>query len=167
MAQSAADARIGAPITGQAHVDVISLRLAFGDRRVFDGLSCRFPESKISVILGASGVGKSTLLKLMAGLQQPDYGDIWIGQQEITRMPERQLRHLRRNLGMMFQGGALLDSLTVFDNVALALRDTDLSEAAIADKVHAQFEAVGLKRSTRCSRRDLRRNEEARSARAR
>jgi phospholipid/cholesterol/gamma-HCH transport system ATP-binding protein len=147
MAQSAADARIGAPITGQAHVDVISLRLAFGDRRVFDGLSCRFPDSKISVILGASGVGKSTLLKLMAGLQQPDYGDIWIGQQEITRMPERQLRHLRRNLGMMFQGGALLDSLTVFDNVALALREhTDLSEAAIADKVHAQFEAVGLKK---------------------
>jgi phospholipid/cholesterol/gamma-HCH transport system ATP-binding protein len=92
-------------------------------------------------------VGKSTLLRLIAGLNRPDYGDIWIGEREISRMPERQLRALRRNLGMMFQGGALLDSLSVFDNVALALREhTQLSEREIADKVHAQFEGVGLKK---------------------
>lgn len=143
MAQVVAQHRAGA----DAHVDLISLRLAFGDRRVFDGLSCSFAKSKISVILGASGVGKSTLLRLIAGLNRPDYGDIWIGPQEISRMPERQLRQLRKSLGMMFQGGALLDSLTVFDNVALSLREhSDLSEREIADKVHAQFEAVGLKK---------------------
>ena len=99
------------------------------------------------MILGASGVGKSTLLRLMAGLHRPDYGDIWIGEQEISRLPERQLRKVRRRIGMMFQGGALLDSMTVFDNVALALREhTKLGETEIADRVHAQFDAVGLKR---------------------
>jgi phospholipid/cholesterol/gamma-HCH transport system ATP-binding protein len=132
---------------GGAHVDVTSVRLAFGERRVFDGLSCRFSQGKVSVILGASGVGKSTLLRLMAGLHRPDYGDIWIGEQEISRLPERQLRKVRRRIGMMFQGGALLDSMTVFDNVALALREhTRLGETEIADRVHAQFDAVGLKR---------------------
>jgi phospholipid/cholesterol/gamma-HCH transport system ATP-binding protein len=119
MAEAAAEARP----ESRAHVDVISLRLAFGDRRVFDGLPCRFEKAKISVILGASGVGKSTLLRLVSGLQRPDYGDIWIGEQEVSRMPERQLRVVRRNLGMMFQGGALFDSMTVFDNVALPLRE--------------------------------------------
>src|SRR5215470_9655578 len=108
---------------GGAHVDVISVRLAFGERRVFDGLSCRFSQAKVSVILGASGVGKSTLLRLIGGLQRPDYGDVWIGEQEISRLPERQLQRARRRLGMMFQGGALLDSMSVFDNVALPLRE--------------------------------------------
>ncbi len=132
---------------GRAHVEVISVRLAFAERRVFDGLSCRFANGKISVVLGASGVGKSTLLRMLAGLLKPDYGDIWLGDQEITRMPERRLRGVRRGLGMMFQGGALLDSLSVFDNVALPLREhTKLSEREIEAKVHAQFEAVGLKK---------------------
>ncbi|HTO71080.1 MAG TPA: ATP-binding cassette domain-containing protein [Myxococcota bacterium] len=125
----------------------MSVRLAFGERRVFDGLSCRFSPAKVSVILGASGVGKSTLLRLIGGLLRPDYGDVWIGEQEISRLPERQLQRARRRLGMMFQGGALLDSMTVFDNVALPLREhTKLREREIADRVHAQFEAVGLKR---------------------
>ena len=135
------------PIEGKAQIDLVSVRLAFGDRRVFDGLSCRFPQGRISVILGASGVGKSTVLRLASGLLKPDYGDIWIGDQEVSRMPEEPLHRVRRGLGMMFQGGALLDSLTVFDNVALALREhTRLSEREIEEKVHAQFEAVGLKK---------------------
>jgi phospholipid/cholesterol/gamma-HCH transport system ATP-binding protein len=132
---------------GHSRVDVVSVRLAFGDRRVFDGLSCRFSASKISVILGASGSGKTTLLRTLAGLQRPDYGDVWIGEQEISRLPDRQLRKVRQRLGMMFQGGALLDSMSVFDNVALPLREhTRLSEKEITERVHAQFEAVGLKR---------------------
>lgn len=129
-----------------AHVDVISVRLTFGDRKVFDGLSCRFPQGRISVILGASGIGKSCLLKLIACLMRPQYGDIWIGDDEITCMSEREARRMRHKIGMMFQGGALLDSLTVFDNVAIQLREhTALSEAEIADRVEAQFNAVGLK----------------------
>jgi phospholipid/cholesterol/gamma-HCH transport system ATP-binding protein len=135
------------PSHGQSHVEVVSVRLAFGDRRVFDGLSCRFSHAKISVILGASGVGKSTLLRIIGGLQRPDYGDVWIGEQEISRLSERQMQRVRSRLGMMFQGGALLDSMTVFDNVALPLREhTRLSKREISDRVHAQFDAVGLKR---------------------
>jgi len=134
------------PGEAPAHVDVLSLRLDFGSRNVLDGLSCRFAEGKISVILGASGVGKSTLLRIIAGLQKPDYGDVWIGGKEITRMPNRELKDVRQHIGMMFQHGALLDSMTVFDNVALALREhTNFSESEIADRVHAQFEAVGLR----------------------
>ncbi len=132
---------------GGAHVDVVSVRLAFGDRRVFDGLSCRFSEARVSVILGASGCGKTTLLRLMAGLQKPDYGDVWIGEQEISRLPERQIMRVRKRLGMMFQGGALLDSMSVFDNVALPLREhTRMKEREIAERVHRQLEAVGLRR---------------------
>jgi len=129
-----------------AAVDVVGVRLAFGQRRVFDGLTCHFPTGQLSCVLGASGCGKSTLLRMIASLRRPDYGDIRIGEQEITRMTDREVRRVRRHIGMMFQGGALLDSMTVFDNVALPLREhTRLSEAEIARKVDAQFDAVGLR----------------------
>jgi phospholipid/cholesterol/gamma-HCH transport system ATP-binding protein len=129
-----------------ATVDVVGVRLAFGERRVFDGLTCHFAAGLLSCVLGASGGGKSSLLRMIASLLRPDYGDIRIGGQEITRLSEGETRKVRRRIGMMFQGGALLDSMTVFDNVALPLREhTELSEVEIAERVHAQFEAVGLK----------------------
>jgi phospholipid/cholesterol/gamma-HCH transport system ATP-binding protein len=129
-----------------AHVDVLDVRYAIGDRSVFDGLTCRFPAGRISVVLGASGAGKSTLLRMIAALQKPGWGEIWVGDQEITCMPSWQARRFRRRIGMLFQGGALLDSMTVFDNVALALREhTHLSEAEIAEEVHLVFDSVGLK----------------------
>ena len=129
-----------------AHVDVLNLRLRLGGREVFDGLSCRFPAGCITVVLGASGVGKSTLLRTIGCLQKPDWGDIWVGDQEITCMPESQARRFRRRIGMLFQGGALLDSMTVFDNVALPLREhTRKSEEEIRELVQRSFESVGLK----------------------
>ena len=129
-----------------AQVDVISVRLRFGNHQVFDGLSCRLSAGRITVILGASGVGKSTLLRLLGRLEKPDYGDIWVGDDEITSMTERRVRRLRRRVGMMFQHGALMDSMTVFDNLALPLREhTRLDESDIADRVHQQFAAVGLR----------------------
>jgi phospholipid/cholesterol/gamma-HCH transport system ATP-binding protein len=128
-----------------AHVDVLGLHLAYGTNRVFKGLSCRFSQGRISTIIGASGCGKSTLLKLISCLIRPDYGDIWVGDQEVTCMPEPQARRFRRRIGMLFQAGALLDSMTVFDNVSLPLSEnTDLTSTEIADEVHLQFEAVGL-----------------------
>ncbi len=133
------------PGQGQAHVDIISARLSFGPRKVFDNLSCRFPQSKLSCVLGASGAGKSTLLRMISGLQRPDYGDVWIGDDETTCMQPRQIRQLRKKIGMMFQGGALLDSMSVFDNVSLPLREhSDFSEPEIRRRVHAQFDAMGL-----------------------
>ena len=137
--------RDGVPEEESAFVDILGLRLSYGTKCVFDGLSCRFPRGKITTILGASGSGKSTLLKLVGRLSRPDYGDIWVGDEEITRMTERRARRFRRRIGMLFQAGALLDSLTVFENVALPLREnTDLTREEIAEEVQLQFDAVGL-----------------------
>jgi phospholipid/cholesterol/gamma-HCH transport system ATP-binding protein len=127
------------------HVDIMALRHRFGPKVIFDGLSCRFGQHEITCILGASGVGKSTLLRMMATILKPESGDIWVGDEEITCMPEWQARRFRRRIGMMFQGGALLDSMTVFDNVALPLREhNSMGESEIADRVHEQFKAVAL-----------------------
>lgn len=127
------------------HVALVDVRMAFGDREVFRGLSCAFPRGKISVILGGSGSGKSTILRLIGGLVRPQAGQILVEGEDVTRLAERHLYEVRRKLGMMFQGGALLDSLTVFDNLAFPLREhTDLREPEIADAVHEVLDAVGL-----------------------
>ncbi|MCP4005430.1 MAG: ATP-binding cassette domain-containing protein [bacterium] len=133
------------PDPGQAHVDIINVRLKLEDRVIFDSLSCRFPQGGLSVVLGASGAGKSTLLRMISGLQKPDFGDIWIGDDEVTDLNERQTQRVRRKIGMMFQGGALLDSMSVFDNVALPLREhTNLPGSEIGDRVRSMFDSVGL-----------------------
>jgi phospholipid/cholesterol/gamma-HCH transport system ATP-binding protein len=128
--------------------DVISLdriRVRFGERRVFDSLSCAFPRAGISVILGGSGVGKSTILRLIGGLVRPQSGSVCVDGQDVARLSERKLYAVRRKLGMLFQGGALLDSYTVFDNVALPLREQKFgSEEEIAREVHATLKAVGV-----------------------
>ncbi len=129
------------------HIEVVKVRFKRGNRLVFWDLCCTFPRSQISVILGGSGSGKSTLLRMIGCLEKPDHGDIWIdGETEITCMPENQARNFRHRVGMMFQHGALLDSMTVYDNAALPLREhTDKSEAEIRREVHGVFEAVGLR----------------------
>ena len=110
--------------------------MAFGSRVVFDSLSCGFPRGKISVILGGSGSGKSTILRLIGGLVQPKSGVILVEGEDIVGLAERRMYEVRRKLGMMFQGGALLDSLTVFDNLAFPLREhTRLTETEIAAEV--------------------------------
>lgn len=128
------------------HLDVQNLRLARGERRVFENLSCTFPYGAISVILGSSGAGKTSLLRMMGCLDKPDRGEIWVdGETELTRMPEHQAKIFRRGIGMMFQNGALLDSLPVFDNVALPVREhTSRSEERIAEDVGRIFQAVDL-----------------------
>jgi phospholipid/cholesterol/gamma-HCH transport system ATP-binding protein len=121
------------------------VRMAFGSRRVFDDLSCRFPGGEISVILGGSGSGKSTMLRLIGGLLHPAGGRILVAGTDITRLSERRMYAVREQIGMMFQAGALLDSLTVFDNLAFPLREhTRLGEEAIARVVHEKLASVGL-----------------------
>ena len=128
-----------------ARVELSQVSMAFGDRQVFSDLSCAFPAGAVSVVLGGSGCGKSTLLRLIAGLIRPQRGRVLVGAEDVTQLSERALFRVRRTLGMMFQGGALLDSMTVFENVAFPLREhTDLDERAIADEVHDRLEAVGL-----------------------
>jgi phospholipid/cholesterol/gamma-HCH transport system ATP-binding protein len=129
----------------EPHVEFDRVRMAFGDRPVFDGLSCRFPRGAISVILGGSGSGKSTILRLIGGLVRPQAGRIRVDGEEVTGRSESQLYPVRKKLGMMFQGGALLDSLTVFDNVAFPLREhTARRDEEIAAAVHESLAAVGL-----------------------
>ena len=122
--------------------------MTFGARKVFDSLSCGFPSGRISVILGGSGSGKSTILRLIGGLIHPKSGKILVADEEITNLSERGLYQVRQKLGMMFQGGALLDSYTVFENLALPLRERrtrpPLSEDAIAAEIHSTLQAVGV-----------------------
>jgi phospholipid/cholesterol/gamma-HCH transport system ATP-binding protein len=119
--------------------------MAFGQRPVFENLSCSFSRGEISVILGGSGSGKSTILRLIGGLIHPISGRILVEGQDITQLREAQMGAVRMKLGMLFQGGALLDSLTVFDNLALPLREhSDAGEKAIAEAVRDRLDAVGL-----------------------
>lgn len=121
------------------------VRMNFGNRSVFNSLSCGFPYGRISVILGGSGSGKTTILRLIGGLVHPVSGSVIVDNQNITRLSWRNLNVSRRKLGMMFQGGALLDSYTVFDNVALPLREQrGRTKQQISDEVHAMLKAVGV-----------------------
>src|SRR5512135_1323858 len=106
-----------------AHVIFDDVRMAFGDREVLRGLSCRFPRGKISVILGGSGSGKTTILRLIGGLVHPQRGRIIVAGEDISALSETEMYRVRAKLGMMFQRGALLDSLTIFDNLAFPLRE--------------------------------------------
>jgi phospholipid/cholesterol/gamma-HCH transport system ATP-binding protein len=128
-----------------APVQLDHVTMAFGDRPVFRDVSCDFPAGRIAVLLGGSGSGKSTVLRLIGGLIRPRSGRVLVDGKDVARLGERELFRVRRNIGMLFQGGALLDSMTVFDNLALPLREHDrLDEARVADAVHDRLEAVGL-----------------------
>jgi len=127
------------------HIAFDGVELTLGRRPVFRGLSCGFVRRQISVVLGGSGAGKSTLLRLIGGLARPDAGSVRVDGLEVNRLSERDLFGVREKIGMLFQGGALLDSLTIFDNVALPLREhTRRSEAEIAAEVNRRLAAVGL-----------------------
>lgn len=133
------------PPGSEGEVAFVDVRMAFGEREVFHALSCRFPAGRISVILGGSGSGKSTALKLIGGLVRPQAGRIMVAGEDVTRLSEPAMYEVRKKLGMLFQGGALLDSMTVFENLAFPLREhTTLGEPAIAVEVHRRLEAVGL-----------------------
>jgi phospholipid/cholesterol/gamma-HCH transport system ATP-binding protein len=127
-----------------AHVEIRSVRIAFGRREVFHDLSCAFPRERISILMGGSGCGKSTLLRTIGGLQKVDSGHVFVAGNDIAAGP-RSLKLARRRLGMLFQNGALLDSMSIFDNVALPLREHGhLSQAEIEDTVQTRLAEVGL-----------------------
>ena len=107
----------------EPHVHLEGVRMAFGSREVFRSLGCSFPQGRISCVLGGSGSGKSTILRLIGGLIRPQAGRVVVQGEDVTRLSERALFELRKTIGMMFQGGALLDSETVFDNLAFPLRE--------------------------------------------
>ena len=121
----------------------VSKRL--GSKQVLDGLDLEIPTGITMVILGRSGTGKSVLLKHIIGLMQPDEGSIEIEGEDIAHMDEGELNRVRKRFGMLFQGAALFDSLTVGENVALPMREhMKLPEAEIQRRVAERLSWVGL-----------------------
>jgi phospholipid/cholesterol/gamma-HCH transport system ATP-binding protein len=118
-----------------------------GVQYVLDGVDFTIPAGKTTVIVGGSGQGKSVTLKLVLGLMQVDFGQIFVHDKDVTGVRGADLEQLRTQFGVLFQGSALFDSLTVFENVALPLRElTDKSETVIGEQVDAtlaQFELTG------------------------
>lgn len=126
------------------HVRLVGLHKRFGDKVVLDGFELEVARGEILALLGRSGTGKSVLLRLLLGLLRPDAGEVWIGDVEVSRLDERRLRELRRRMGMVFQGGALFDSSTVFDNVAYALVEQRWPRERVAARVAECLELVEL-----------------------
>src|SRR6266567_2813199 len=126
-------------------IEVCDLTKSFGSNRILDGVSFRIEKGESVVIIGRSGGGKSILLKHLIGLLQPDGGEVLIDGLSIVGMNERQLLKVRRQFGMLFQGAALFDSLTVAENVGFALRQSrQWTETEIAVKVSEALEMVDL-----------------------
>jgi phospholipid/cholesterol/gamma-HCH transport system ATP-binding protein len=126
-------------------IQVIDVHRSFGSQQVLSGVNLRVHQGEILAIIGRSGSGKTVLLRLIIGLVRPNRGQILIEGTDITQLSGRRLDRVRERFGMLFQGGALFDSMTVFDNVAFPLREkTNLSSAEIAAQVQKMLENVGL-----------------------
>lgn len=126
-------------------IEARDIRKSFGAQTVLAGVSFRIEKGESVVIIGRSGGGKSILLKHLIGLIRPDAGEVLIAGEPISKMNERELLRVRRKFGMLFQGAALFDSMTVAENVGFALRrERQWTEAQIAGKVAEALEMVDL-----------------------
>ncbi|MBF0191799.1 MAG: ATP-binding cassette domain-containing protein [Magnetococcales bacterium] len=115
------------------------------NRRVLDAVDLSIPANRVTAIIGMSGGGKSVTLKHMVGLMKPDQGTVWVGEEALGRLSSRELTRVRGRFSLLFQGGALFDSMNVFDNVAFPLREkTGLAEAEIRLRVMRCLEEVNL-----------------------
>src|SRR6184192_982424 len=126
-------------------IKVVGLRKSFGTQEVLRGIDLEVPDGTITVIIGRSGGGKSVLLKHLLGLLRPDSGRIEVGGVDLAGLRGRALDEVRKRYGVVFQGGALFDSMTCRDNVAFPLREKSrLARAEIAARVDVALERVGL-----------------------
>ncbi|ELB2039011.1 phospholipid ABC transporter ATP-binding protein MlaF [Vibrio parahaemolyticus] len=127
-------------------VTVNNLTFSRGNRTIFDGIDLHVPEGKVTAIMGPSGIGKTTLLRLIGGQLYPEQGEIWFDGDNIPTLSRKKLYNARKKMSMLFQSGALFTDLNVFDNVAFPLREhTNLSEDLIRTMVLLKLEAVGLR----------------------
>lgn len=126
-------------------IKLIAVEKAFGNQQVLRGVNLTIPAGKLTTVIGPSGEGKSVLLKHMIGLLHPDRGEVWVDRVEISRLRPKDLNEVRKRFAMLFQGAALFDSLTVFENVAFPLRERlGLPEGQVVKRVKEKLEQVGL-----------------------
>ncbi|MCG7491420.1 phospholipid ABC transporter ATP-binding protein MlaF [Vibrio sp. Of14-4] len=127
-------------------VTINNLIFSRGKRRIFDDVSLNVPSGKITAIMGPSGIGKTTLLRLIGGQLHPEQGEVWFDGKNIPTLSRKRLYQERKKMSMLFQSGALFTDLNVFDNVAFPLREhTHLNEELIRTLVLLKLEAVGLR----------------------
>ncbi len=127
-------------------VDISDLHFRYGERAILSGVTMQFGRGKVTAVMGGSGSGKTTILKLIGGQLRPESGAVRVAGQEIAALNERELYAARRRMGMLFQFGALFTDMSVFENVAFPLREhTDLSDELIRDLVLMKLNAVGLR----------------------
>ncbi|WP_439258419.1 ATP-binding cassette domain-containing protein [Lonepinella sp. BR2271] len=133
-------------MTEKALIEVKHLTFKRGERTIYDNLNLRFAEGKITAIMGPSGIGKTTLLKLIGGQLNPEQGEILFDGDDICKMSNSQLYKARQRMGMLFQSGALFTDMSTFDNVAYPIREhTRLPEELIRKIVLMKLESVGLR----------------------
>src|SRR5687768_5144171 len=125
-------------------IEFRDVHLAFDDKVVLDGVSFTVRRGETKVILGRSGGGKSTIIRLILGLLKPDSGTILIDDEDITEYGESEMMHVRQKIGMVFQEGALFDSLSVYENVAYRLREQHVEEEEIEQEVRRMLQFVAL-----------------------
>lgn len=129
-----------------ALVELRDIRFGYGERVILDGITLTIPRGKVTALMGASGGGKTTVMRLIGGQYRAQSGSLTFDGQEVAALDAQGLYAIRRRMGMLFQFGALFTDLSVFDNVAFPLREhTDLSESMIRDIVLMKLEAVGLR----------------------
>lgn len=133
-------------MTTMSKIKIVDLYKSFESKQVLKGLNLEIEAGETMVIIGQSGSGKSVLLKHIIGIMRPDRGQVFIDGQEISALPDEEIMKLSRKFGMLFQGAALFDSMTVEENVAFGLRrHTRLSEAEVQQLVRTSLEQVGLR----------------------
>lgn len=127
-------------------IEVHDVRYSVGGRPIFDGLNMNFTRGRVTAVMGPSGTGKTTLLRLITGQVEADAGSIEVAGTRLSGLSRTQLFDLRQRMGMLFQNGALLTDLSVFENVAFPLREhTRLPERLIRQMVLTKLQAVGLR----------------------
>jgi phospholipid/cholesterol/gamma-HCH transport system ATP-binding protein len=137
-------------MTAELHNDFLAvetrgLKKAFGANEILKGTDLAIPEGTITTVIGPSGTGKSVLIKHVIGLLKPDDGEVYVHGRALSKMSRSEVLALRREIGIMFQDGALFSSMNLYDNVAFPLRQhTDLNDREVREIVEYQLEAVGL-----------------------
>jgi len=132
--------------SGASLIKIRDLHFLRGERKIFDGINLDIPRGKVTAIMGPSGTGKTTLLKLIGAQLQPDQGSLEVDGEDVHRISKKSLYQLRQKMGMLFQSGALLTDLNVYENVAFPLREhTQLPENLIRPLVLTRLHSVGLR----------------------